>query len=310
MTLVEAKLRAAAPSLLADAVTGEVASSLAADGVPLLLLRGPALRPILGERSYGDVDVLVPPVSLADAERVLGRLGFAPATSDRDFPLRGCPHAHEWRRASDAAAVDLHRTVSGAGASPQAVWDVLAEHAATVRAGGADVPCPAPAASALLVALHAAHHGPRVGRCLRDLRLALERVPLRRWREAAALARRIEAGPAFAAGLRLDPEGARVAAVLGLPGDRSPEVALRALGAPPPALGLLGLVTAGSWRTRARLLAQGLAPTPAALRHGRRLARRGALGLGVAYLTHPLWLLRHLPASVRAVRKARGEEAR
>src|SRR5262249_41515985 len=137
----------------------------------------------------------------------------------------------------DGSLVDLHRTVVGARVDPIRAWAVLRAHVEPVQVSnralnGLDLP-----ATAAVVALHAAQHGQRTRRTLDDLRRAIERVPLATWREAALVASRLDALPAFAAGLRLDPAGAEIATQLGLPSDTSAEVLLRAATAPPTALG-------------------------------------------------------------------------
>jgi hypothetical protein len=307
MAVAEGRLRSAAVTLRADVATAEVVKAFAARAIPCVLLRGPALVQSVGSRTYGDVDLLVSPAQLEAAEAVLERLGFKPATRSSDFPLRGEPHAHEWLRRADGAAIDLHRTVSGLSADAEEVWSALSRHAEPLDVAGVQVLCPGPEAQALLVALHAAHHGPNIARPIADLRAALDRLPQRCWPQAAALAERLSASPAFAAGLRLDVGGAALARELGLPDDMPAHVALRATGAPPPALGLLGLAEARGLRAKARLVLRGLAPSPAALRLGRGLARRGRLGLLAAYSTHPFWLLRYMGPSVVAVRRVRRE---
>jgi hypothetical protein len=58
------------------------------------------------------------------------------------------------------------------------------------------------------LALHAAQHGPKYVKGLAELALGLERWPTEVWEAAAQLAARTGAMEAFAAGLRLVPEGA------------------------------------------------------------------------------------------------------
>jgi hypothetical protein len=289
MVPVQARLRAAARTLHADVVGRTVAAAFDEHAIPFLLLRGPALARLRHSRTYADVDLLVPPSRLEEAELVLRRLGFAPTTTPRDFRLRGNPHAHEWRR-SDGGAVDLHHTVSGAGAEGEAVSS------------------PGAAGAALLTALHAAHHGPR-GQALLDLEAALDGVAPAEWAEAARLANALDAEAAFAAGLRLDERGAELAQELGLPHTAPADVRVRASDAPTVALSLLAFLETPGLGAKARLLLRGLAPTPAGLRHARRLARRGRWGLALAYASHPLWTLRWALLSAGAVRRAREESA-
>jgi len=303
------RLRAAAITLGADVAGREAIAGLRDAGVPVLLLKGPALTHAFGSRRvYGDVDLLVPPGEADRAGTVLESLGFRRLLRDGDVPLRGAQHAHEWRRDADRASVDLHVTLSGAGVPPEAVWAALDATAGPLGSGEVNARVPAPHALALLVALHAAHHGPGETKPLADLERALTVLPPETWRAAAELATRLDARAAFAAGLRLSPAGRQLAGRLGLGRRMSPDVSLRAAGAPPPALGLLGLLESdGGIRAKAGLVARGLVPSPAGLRLGRPIARRGPLGLATAYVTHPLWLARHLPPSLAAVRRARRE---
>jgi putative nucleotidyltransferase-like protein len=304
MGRVQARLRAEARTLHADVVARGVGADFAERGIPFLLLRGPALAGLRRSRTYVDVDLLVPPSRLEEAELALRGLGFAPTTTPRDFRLRGNPHAHEWRR-HDGGAVDLHHTVSGAGADDETVWRVLAAGAETVDVSGTELPSPGQAATALLAVLHAAHHGPRIGQPLLDLEAAIERLRPEEWAETVRLAKALDAEAAFAAGLRLDERGAELAHRLGLPEAAPGDVRLRASDVRPVALSLLALLDTPGLAGKARLILHGLAPTPAGLRHARRLARRGRWGLALAYASQPLWTLRWALGSVRAVRRAR-----
>jgi hypothetical protein len=297
-----------ARTIAVDLVTAEVTGALRTAGVLPLLLKGPALSALLygpGEhRSYADIDLLVPPDHEARAAEALRELGFEPLVDDDALRGHRPVHAHEWRRPG-GASVDLHRTLPGARAEPAVVAEVLAAETTTIRVVGVDVETLAPPALLVQVALHAAHHGPEWEKALRDLELAAERVPDETWASAAAIAGRIDAGPAFAAGLRLAPAGAALADRLGLPHDAPVDVLLKASGAPPLAVGLDWLLGTQGARARLGLVARTAFPRPSALRLWRPLARRGRAGLVAAYASHPFWLARHAIPSVRAVRRAR-----
>ena len=309
MPVAESTLRSVAQSLAVDVATGEVVAALREAGIRSVVLRGPALaRQVYaaGElRPYVDVDLLVAPGEEEAANAVLSRLGFALVASDAELAGHRPVHAHEWLR--DGVAVDLHRTLSGVGAAPAELWAAIAAESEVEVVGGIEVKVPSPAAVALQLGLHAAHHGPRRGKSLRDLDLALERLPVDTWAAAATLAGRLDAVPALASGLRLTPAGAELAERLGLPSRRPADVALRAVSPPPLALGLEWLLRTRGFRAKASLVGRTLAPSPGALRSWRPLARKRPLGIAAAYLSHPFWLARHAVPSLIALRRARKE---
>lgn len=307
MAPVDSRVRAAR-TIAVDLATAEAVRRLRTAGVRSILLKGPALAALLhdeGElRTYVDADLLVAPGDEERAAAVLRGLGFEQLVSDAELGGHRRLHAHEWRRAG-GPSVDLHRTLPGARADPAAVVSVLAEQTCTISVAGAKVETLAPAGLALQVALHAAHHGPLAPKALDDLDRAVERIPFAAWAEAAALAERIDATAAFAAGLRLSPDGAALADRLSLPRAVPVDVALKAGGAPPLAAGLDWLLQTPRARAKLALVARTALPSPGALRLWRPLARRGASGLAAAYASHPFWLARHALPSVLAVRRAR-----
>ena len=58
-------------------------------------------------------------------------------------------------------------------------------------------------------------------------------------------------------------------------------------------------------RGKLKLFMSELAPNPAFMRWWSPLARRGRLGLAVAYLWRPVYLVTHAPAAIRVVWRAR-----
>lgn len=301
-------LRAAAQGLVVDRRAADVLAALDQADVPALLLKGASVAALLHgrdePRTYSDVDVLVPPARVADAGRVLASLGYRPVASAVSVGRHRPTHATEWERPGDVS-VDLHGRLSGIEADPAAAWELLAARARPLRLGEAEVPALDPVAVGLLVALHPAHHGPSHARSLADLDRALDRLTGEDWDAVAGLARELDADAALGAGLRLRPAGAALAARLGLP-ERAPlDVALRASGAPPLALGLDWLARTPGLRAKVALVARTALPAPGALRIWRPLARRGPAGLGLAYASHPLWLARHAVPSLLALRRAR-----
>jgi hypothetical protein len=312
MALAEATVRAAARGLAADVVAAEVLAAFADRQISSLLLRGPAFQRWLFSpdevRGYVDVDLLVCPADQARAEPVLRGLGFSPLVEESELRGHRPLHATEWMRA-EGVSVDVHETVSGADAPPEVVWDALRAHAVVLEVGGVEARIPDAAGVALLVALHAAHHGVGLERCKADLRRALGRLSEQAWRDAAELADQIGATPAFAAGLSVDSRGRELAARLGLPSKRPVDVELRASSPPPLALGLEWLARTPGVRAKTGLVVRTAFPTPGAMRAWRSRARRGRRGLAVSYVTHPFWLARHLPSSALALRRARRASA-
>jgi hypothetical protein len=297
--------------MLLDTAATEVTAAFRRSQIPSRLLKGAAIAAWLydgADRTYVDVDLLVAPMDLARAEKVLEQLGFtpadgAPARADRPR------HARVWAREGDAAMVDLHTTLAGVGVAPQEAWDVLATAVDETVVGGEAVETLDAPARALHVVLHAAQHGARSPQALADLERALDRLPLELWRESEALARQLDALPAFVAGLSLSIEGEAVAGRLRLSRVSSVEAELRVgvageeiLGS---ALGFEWLAGAQGVRQRAAFVATKVAPPPAWMRRRSALARRGYGGLVAAYVLRLGRLAPHTVAGFVAWRRAR-----
>ena len=300
------ELVALGATLALDAIAGRLVRELREEGIRALVLKGPSIaRLVYGDaahRTHDDIDLLVAPADLAPTGDALRARGFAPAAASAN--------AQAWIRRDDGVTADIHTSIVGIGASAEAVWGAFAAAPATLRLGGEDVEILAPPALALHIALHAAQHGVEAGKALLDLTLALERLEESVWREAAELAARLDALPAFAAGLRLVPAGAELAAQLDLPRSSRADVLLRARSAPITALGVQRLAATRGVGNKLRLVAREVAPSAAFMRAVYPLARRGPLGLAATYAWRPLWLLWHAGPAVRAVRRARRESRR
>jgi hypothetical protein len=295
-------------ALAVDFVTAEVVGALRAAGVRSILLRGPAImRWLYGEgepRPYRDIDLLVDPAARADAEAVLGGLGFIHRQAG--FAANeSVQHAGEWFRDRPAVVVDLHRGLEGAAAEPSTLWSALARRTEELEVGGTLVEAPDQPTLALVVTLHAAHHGVEGEKQLAELLRAMRTARLDTWAQAARLAQEIGAVPAFAAGLRLLPEGADVAERLGLSHDATPETVLRASSAHSTAIGFARLAATPGLRARAVVVARKAVPTRAFMRYWSPLARRGPAGMALAYLWRPLWLTWRLVPAARAWGRAR-----
>jgi hypothetical protein len=287
--------------MVIDVMTADLCDAFGVEGIRCILLKGPAiarwlyLRP--AERSYLDVDLLVPEAQLARAERLLERKGFKRLGREAipgDWPK----HAHNWIR-PDGAVLDLHYTIPGAGVPPSDVWDVLRGRVETMIVANRSVDVLDEGARALLVALHAWKDG-RVRQARADLALALDRLPRGAWEDAAGLADSLQALEGMAAGLEREPAGRSLARDLHLPTERSTAVALRAEGAPPLAVGIDWFIRTPGWREKTALVIRKVFPPPAFLRDWSPLAERGPIGLAAAYVWRPLWILWHAGPALRA----------
>ena len=219
-------------------------------------------------------------------------------------------HASVWFRAEDGVTVDLHRRLAGVVADAGSAWNILAADTDEVIVGGRAVPALSLPGRAFHIALHVAQHGAKWGKGWDDLQRALKVADASVWREAAALAERLEATDAFAAGLRLIPDGARMADRLGLPKTPSVEVALRAANPPPVALGFEQLARARGLRARAGIVWRKLVPPREFIVHWHPPAAASRRALALAYLRRPIWILRAAPRGFRAWRRARREVRR
>jgi hypothetical protein len=302
-------LLSAARALVIDLAAAEAVSALVAAGVPCRLLRGPALATLLydasARRPYADVDLLVEPARLADAEAAFARRGLTESTLENAFPGARPQHAHTWRTSS-GVIVDLHRTLLGIGAPPETAWLLLSRQPEMITLQGVVTEIPSVATRAVIVALHAAHHVDDSAQVLDDLDRALARLTPATWAEAARLAAELDAVEAFVAGLALNPSGRAELLRLGLAskgrdlgskgrGERSFHVAQ----------GLAWLTTTPGVRGKASFLRRRLLPSPRTMRHRSALARRGPAGLTLAYLARWLDAARNLPTALLALRRIR-----
>lgn len=305
-------MHAVARSLAVDRATAEVVEALERSGVRSILLKGPALARWLYDdgalRPYLDCDLLVGPEDVSATEQTLRSLGFeriALDTIPNDWPR----HARAWIR-PHSPTVDLHLTLPGAEASPQEVWQILSGDTERMLVGGTMVETLAPAGRALMLALHAAKDGAREKKPLHDLAHGLERVPRETWAAAAELAARVQAEAPFATGMRKLPTGRVLATALGLPHTTSARTVLRDRGAPPLSVGLDWFFSHRGARRKLALVARKVVPPRTYLRAWRSIARRGRLGLAVAYLWRPLWVAWRAPTALLALWRARTEARR
>ena len=312
--------------LSVDALAAEIVGSLEAIGVRAVLIKGPAVASWLyaaGERTYSDVDLMVAGGDLAHAHRVLVERGFGPVVSDDAVPVPSLDptaglwdelgwHAITYHRAEGMPGwVDLHRTLSRTQAN---VWDVLSDRTDRLQVGGRELEVPVLAGRALIVALHALQHRvhnpdlPLAGKALEDLRRAVAGADLALWRETARMAASVGAEIQLAGALRLVSGGQELAARLGLLVGEAADMATRAL------LVMrvsryerLALTT--DLRGRVRLVARALFPSRVLLRSCSFYprARRGRVGLAIAYASWLSMVIRRAPSGMRAWHRARAD---
>jgi hypothetical protein len=281
--------------------------ALEAAGIDTLLLKGPAIAAWLyapGEpRLYTDADLLVNPRRILDAERVLTGLGYAlrDPEGERDALVSG-PHAQTWTRPRDAAVIDLHHALPGEILAADVLWPELQGRADRLAVAGAAVAVLDRPSLALLVAVHAAHHGPDHDGPLEDLRRALATGSDALWSEALLVAERLMAVPQFAAGLRLLGNGAALAQRLGLPDQRT----LDALAQDQVAFGFARLAATRGLRAKLALIVRELFPAPSFMHWWRPWSRGSRARLAAAYAYRLGWLMTTAVPGLLAWRRARG----
>jgi hypothetical protein len=303
------RLTVAATNLAIDAGAREVISSLSEAGVRSVLFRGPAmtrwLYPESEPRGYTDIDLLVAPSLFRPAERALSELGFEESPLERAFAGDRPSHANTWSRSAGTLTIDLHRTLAGCNASPAEVWDALSKRTQLLDLEGISVEIPNAAARALVVALHAGEQGILLGHPLEDLRRALDLLPIELWVDASRLADKLRAHDSFVRGLRLVPEGAKVAERLGLADSNAKPQEPRSGQAFRIAHGF-----SWAWRQQGllrkiRFLGRKVIPRQEFMKSRSSLARRGRVALMAAYGWRILRLLGSTPSAVVGRRRSR-----
>jgi hypothetical protein len=307
----EARVAGVATKLRIDAATAQVLELFAAMGVQAILVKGASLVGWLypeDSAHYSDADILVRPSDEERAFEALVQLGFERALDDSSMPPWWREHASDWRRAQDAVAVDLHRRLVGIGVDAATAWPLLTAERETMTVGGYPAPVLAPPARLVHVTLHAAQDGPRKGgKALLHLQRSIERFDDGLWRAATDLAVQLQATDAFAAGLRLTPDGAALAERLGIPAVRSVDAALRAGSGEEPALSFEQLARASGPRARAAMVAHKLFPPREFLVHWDPRAGESRGRLALARVRRPFWVLGGAPKALRAWWRARRE---
>ncbi len=287
-----------------DRLTAEIAGALEANGLETIVLKGPVLAAWLypGElRQYCDSDLMVAPEQWAQAAGVLKQMGF------RSWVLRPLfvdPGGTAFQR--DAAIVDLHYAIPGLFGDPGAIWDSIRVRSGCQSIGGAELRVPDRTTVLMHVALHAGHHANLVGaQPFEDLRRAIACIHQQQWQRAADLAREYDGVAAFATGLQLLPEGRELAKRLGLGEVRSFRYRMRLEdNLVAEEISALFSADTNAWR-KLTTVAGELFPRPEYMRWWSPLARRGKLGLTIAYIWRPLWAIGQVPGALRTIWKVR-----
>jgi hypothetical protein len=261
-------------------------------------------------RDYSDVDLLLDPSAVPTAEHVLSTIGFrrfereslvmqSDVAIGRAVGAQGASHATTWVRDRDSLVIDLHDSLPQVGVPPSVVWERLTRHLEIIDVAGSPTVTLDRPATALLIALHAAHHGPGWTRSAGDLSRALKVVDYECWLMARELAQELEAERPMGIGLAINEDGLVLARTLALPTEPTLAHQLLWRGAPWSASVLESLRHMDSTRDRTGFLWRILWPSPEAMRRGSALARRGPRGLAAAYLVRPGRLARVLWLALR-----------
>jgi len=294
-----------------DATTVVVTRALRDAGVRPILLKGPSIALWLYDakeaRPYTDSDLLVSPTDLPAAEEVLRTLGFTPyvTQSGTDRKLRP-HHALPWEPPPHlGTTVDLHQSIGDVEGDPATVWRALSKDTEELQVAGERVEVLGIPARVLHVALHAAHHSGGFAPALEDLRRAIATASPEHWRAAARIAAEIGGAAELSYALGLVPGGERVRHELSLAEGAPADAILRQAGTPPLARTLNWISGQRRMRDRAGLALAAVFPSPPEMRDWSALARRGRIGLMLAYVGRPFWVLARLPRGWAAARRAR-----
>ncbi len=271
--------------MVVDHMTIGVVAALEAEGIDVVLLKGPAVARWLydrpEERTYADADLLVSRADRAAARHVLGGLGFERITEVRSL-LRDAPepHAETWFREADHAAVDLHRCLHGTEHQPAAlVWDVVTRDGEHLDLFDRRVRILAEPVRVLHAVLHLQPKDHPGTKAWDDLERAIARVDFEIWQLAIGIAGELDLLPDIGALLRLLPEGAALADRLGLPVDPSDRLIAAHRRHAPGFTRFWYRFRSGNLRHGARYLWRKALPPAEKLRQTYPVAGEGRLGL-------------------------------
>jgi hypothetical protein len=281
-----------AQAMAVDQMTCEVIGAFSQEGIAVILLKGPSIAQWLypsGGRPYGDSDLLVSPAEFSRAARILRTLGFgAPVYAWAE-------HAYTYRRTDESGCVlcvDLHRTLPYLTASPVKAWQVLSSGNETMQVRGTPVQVLGVPQRILHIAIHALQHAFETKSPFEDLRRAIEAVDMKAWEEAVAYSRTLGAEDALAAGLCLIPEGQALADRLDLTKEwRGILRMATSTASDGPAYQVQRILDASTFGERMKLIFNPAFVSPTFMRMTSPLARRGNIGLALAYAGRPFLLV-------------------
>ncbi len=272
-------------TLLLDTVAARATGLLEAQGVAAILLKGAVTASWLYKddvRRYRDVDLLVDPAQRDHAVEILETIGYTHWMAGADKVEYGSNEIE--LIGPNRTCIDLHHTLLGVAATPARCWEVLSKRTERMCVGGRVVAVLDRPARTMHLALHVAQGGPADTRAVADLERGLDQLPGHVWKEAASLARSIDAIDAYAAGLRVVEHGRHLATELGLVPPRDVALILRTQSAPPEALQIQNLLETDSLRGRLQLIGRKLWPTTTYMIRRVPGARAGGTSLLIARL--------------------------
>lgn len=298
--------------LLVEHASATAIAALREAGIRSILIKGPLQQVWLGPsgppRASVDVDLLVDPADVEPAGKALSALGYY----HQPEVTAGVEHHGDRWAVSGRVPVEVHWTLSGA--DRHRMWAAMRHETEDAEMAGATVEIPSEPARCLIVALHAAQHGPEVHETHYDLQRAVVVAGRDSWKRAAELAREVGAEVAFVTGLGLVAAGARLRSDLGLQSQPLTEgLALNIVGDMQGAPGFHWLAQQKGMRAKAAFVARKIVPPADFMRFKYPFARKGRRHLALTYLYRPLWIARwSLPGflawrrSRRAVKASRG----
>jgi hypothetical protein len=163
------------------------AELFARHGLPLIAFKGASLAAFLygdlSRREYGDLDILVPGDRVAEAERLLGSLGYSGPFGDAEFrhAFLAFQQQYAFVREDIGASIDLHWHFNGTHSpfplQPEDVWRETAD----VKIGDRRIATLSGANLALLLAGHGTKEAWKKLGWVRDFATLIHREPTLDW---------------------------------------------------------------------------------------------------------------------------------
>lgn len=287
-----------------EGASAAAVNTLREAGIRSILIKGPLQQVWLSTagppRESIDVDLLVDPAEVDAAGAALSALGYRHQPEVTPGVVN---HSSLWAM-SGQIPVEVHGTLSSA--DPARTYRVLEQETEAAEVAGTMLEIPNRAARCLIVALHAAQHGPETYEPLYDLERAVTVAGRDDWERAAALAREVHAEVAFVTGLGLVPAGEQLRAALGLePLALTERLALNLASDAEGAPGFHWLAQQEGAKAKAAFVARKLVPPPDFMRFKYPYARKGPGHLVLAYAYRPFWIARRALPGFLAWRRSR-----